>query len=181
MSSNNKMINSYLDADCLFNEAEVESAISSLATKISSSYSEENPLIVCILNGGLVIFGRLLPQLKFPLEIDYLHATRYFDNRPSHELNWISGPNQNPKGRTVILVDDILDEGITLAGIVDHYMKADAAKVIKVVLVEKQRNRKTNIQADLVGLQVPDRYVFGYGMDYRGYWRNAPGIYAEKE
>ena len=168
-------------ADCLYSGRKVDVVITEIAKGIKTRHSKDNPIVVCILNGGVVLFGQLLPQLEFPLEIDYVHATRYSDNVGGNELKWISGPHCDAKDRTVILVDDILDEGTTLAGIVEYYNEIGARKVVTVVLVEKVRERKTDIKPDFVGLKVPDRYVFGYGMDYKGYWRNAPGIYAEKE
>lgn len=169
------------DADCLYSMVTVDTAIKGIADKINRELSRSNPIVVCVLNGGVVLFGQLLPMLEFPLQIDYVHATRYQENIGTSELSWISGPHRDAQGRTIVLVDDILDEGTTLAGIIDYYNKAGATKVISVVLVEKDRNRKVDIKPDFVGLKVPDRYVFGYGMDYKGYWRNAPGIYAEKQ
>ena len=169
------------DADCLYSADIVDAAIAGIADQINDTCSQTNPIVVCILNGGVVLFGQVLPKLQFPLEIDYVHATRYQQNIGTDDLKWIAGPHFGPEGRTVILVDDILDEGTTLAGIIDYYKKAGAVKVVSVVLVEKERERKVDIKPDFVGLKVPDRYVFGYGMDYKGYWRNAPGIYAEKE
>jgi hypoxanthine phosphoribosyltransferase len=171
----------YKNADCLYSSEIVDSAVQDIADQINHEYSQDDPIIVCVLNGGLVLIGQLLPRLEFPLEVDYVHATRYRDNVGGEKLNWISGPHCDAKDRTVILVDDILDEGNTLAGIMDFYRKAGAREVVSAVLVVKDRERKIDITPDIVGLTVPDRYVFGYGMDYKGYWRNAPGIYAEKE
>jgi hypoxanthine phosphoribosyltransferase len=176
------MIDDYKkEADCLYDERQVEETIAAIARDLGKLVEKDNPLLVCVLNGGLVFFGKILTKLNFPLEVDYIHATRYRNNVGSDELNWISGPHCDAKGRTVILVDDILDEGTTMVGIVDYYSRIGATKVITAVLVEKMRERKTKIKPDFVGLKVPERYVFGYGMDYKGYWRNAPGIYAEKE
>lgn len=169
------------DADRLYSAVNVDAAIGRIAERINYEYSQSNPIVVCVLNGGVVLFGQLLPKLEFPLQVDYVHATRYRENIGSDELRWISGPHASAQDRTIILVDDILDEGTTLAGIIEYYKKAGAAKVVSVVLVEKDRERSVKIKPDFLGLKVPDRYVFGYGMDYKGYWRNAPGIYAEKE
>jgi hypoxanthine phosphoribosyltransferase len=168
-------------ADCLYSLKQVESTVQNIADQINHAHSQDNPVIVCVLNGGLVLIGQLLPKLGFPLEVDYVHATRYRDNVGTEELSWISGPHCDAKDRTIVLVDDILDEGNTLAGIMEYYRKAGARKVVSAVLVVKERERKVDITPDIAGLTVPDRYVFGYGMDYKGYWRNAPGIYAEKE
>lgn len=169
------------EADCLYSTADVEAVINAMAQTITKEFAADDPIAVCVLNGGVVLFGKLLPLLGFPLETDYIHATRYANNEPGKDLEWIAGPNYDPKGRTVLLVEDILDEGTTLEGVVQHYVKAGAERVVTVVLVVKDRERPTDIRADIEGLRVPDRYVFGYGMDYKGYLRNAPGIYAEKE
>jgi hypoxanthine phosphoribosyltransferase len=133
------------------------------------------------MTGGVVPFGKLLPLLQFPFQIDYVHATRYADKLSGGQLQWIAGPHVSPRGRTVLLVDDILDEGATLAGIESRYHGEGALKVLKAVLVIKERPRTHEVKIDFAGLNVPDRYVFGYGMDYKSYLRNAPGIYAEAE
>lgn len=166
-------------ADLVHSADAVESALDAMGVAITSKLSGTNPLLVCILTGGVVPFGKLLPRLQFPLTIDYVHATRYGDRLHGGQLHWISGPHQDPKDRTVLLVDDILDEGTTLAGIEERYRGDGARVVYKAVLVTKDRQRPNEVHIDFPGLTVPDRYVFGYGMDYKGYLRNAPGIYAE--
>ena len=166
-------------ADLVHSADAVESALDAMGVAITSKLSDTNPLLVCILTGGVVPFGKLLPRLQFPLTIDYVHATRYGDKLHGGQLHWISGPHQDPKDRIVLLVDDILDEGTTLAGIEERYRGDGARVVYKAVLVTKDRQRPNEVHIDFPGLTVPDRYVFGYGMDYKGYLRNAPGIYAE--
>lgn len=168
----------YRQADCLFDEARVEAALGAMADAITRRLENTHPVVVCLMNGGAVPFGKLLTRLHFPLQVDYIHATRYGARIRGGELEWIAGPFVESKGRTVLLVDDILDEGATLAAIEARY-RADGAKdVLKAVLVRKQRPRTVKIDVDFVGLDIPDRYVFGYGMDYKGWLRNAPGIYA---
>lgn len=163
----------------IYSVAEVEAALDEIAAAITADLHASDPLIVCVMNGGLVPLGMLLPKLAFPLQVDYVHATRYGPHLDGRELQWISGPCQPFEGRVVLLVDDILDEGKTLAAIEQRYLAEGAAKVYKAVLVVKQREREIDIAVEYSGLDVPDRYVFGYGMDYKGYLRNAPGIYAE--
>lgn len=152
-----------------------------MAREITQRLAAANPLLVCIMTGGVVLFGKLLPRLQFPFEIDYVHATRYGRQLQGGQLHWHVGPSESPAGRVVVLVDDILDEGMTLAGIEARYRAEGASAVLKAALVVKHRPRAVDISADFIGLEVPDRYVFGYGMDYKGYLRNAPGIYAEAE
>lgn len=165
-------------AECLYTRSAVEAALDDMAAAIAGEIAGSNPLLVCILNGGLVPFSRLLTQLAFPLQTDYIHATRYGAALTGGDLHWIAGPAMSPEGRVVVLIDDILDEGLTLAAIETRYRAQGAKAIYKAVLVNKLRQRSTPIVADFVGLSVPDRYVFGYGMDYKGYLRNAPGIYA---
>ncbi len=170
----------YLKADLLFDESEVQSAIQRMAFDISMDLSEENPIIVPVMNGGLVVGGQLLTRLNFPLQQDYIHATRYRNTTSGHELEWKTYPNLNFKGRTVLVVDDIYDEGHTLAAVVEYLRNGGAKKILVAVLLDKQHDRKphNNLKADYVGLEIEDRYVFGFGLDYKGYWRNAPGIFA---
>lgn len=167
-------------ADCLFNRTEVTAAISRLAETITEELSQSNPIIVGIMNGALIPMGMLVPELNFPLQIDYLHATRYRDKTTGGEMRWLASPNIQMQDRTVLLVDDIHDEGITLELIKNYCQKEGAAKVYSAVLVNKIHDRKNNTRADFIALEVPDRYVFGFGMDYKGMLRNAPGIYAVK-
>jgi len=138
-------------------------------------------LTLAVMLGGLIPAARLLDRLDFPLDVDYIHATRYRGEIRGTELQWRARPSAELRDRVVLIVDDILDEGLTLAGIVDYCRSAGAAEIYTAVLVDKQHDRKPAIQrADFTGLRVEDRYVFGYGMDYKGYLRNAPGIFAVK-
>jgi hypoxanthine phosphoribosyltransferase len=168
----------FRQADCLFDEPQVEAALDNMAAAIKQKLADTNPVVVCLMNGGVVPFGKLLTRLQFPLEVDYVHATRYGTRIHGGDLKWIAGPFVSARDRTVLLVDDILDEGATLAAIEARYQADGAVRVFKAVLTRKDRPRKLAIDVDFVGLDIPDRYVFGYGMDYKGYLRNAAGIYA---
>ncbi len=148
-------------ADCLHDEAAVERALERMA-----------------MNGGFIPAAGLLLRLDLPLRIDYLHATRYRERTSGGLLDWKRRPDTGLAGRDVLVIDDILDEGLTLAAIVEACRREGAQRVWSAVLVEKLRARPVDFTADFVGLTVPDRYVFGYGMDYKGYLRNAPGIFA---
>src|SRR3990167_3641463 len=171
-----------LEADCLYTEAEVEAAIAQVAAAINDELAERNPVVFCVMNGGLIFSGKLLPKLDFPLELSYLHATRYRNETSGGELFWKAKPEISFIDRDVLIIDDILDEGHTLGAIIDFCRHAGARNVRIAVLVDKTHDRKArpDLKADYVGMSCVDRYVFGYGMDYKGYWRNAPGIYAVK-
>jgi len=172
----------YIESDLLFSNSEVNQAIDKIADEITGEYAERDPVIFTIMNGGLVICGQLLTRLEFPLEAGYLHATRYRNTTSGHELEWKVPPMINYQGRDVLVVDDILDEGHTLHEVMNHLKEGGAKSVASVVLIDKIHDRKAvpGMKADFTGLTIPDRYIFGFGLDYKGYWRNAPGIFAVK-
>lgn len=166
-------------ADLLHDAEAVAAAFERMAAAITERLAYSRPLILGVMIGGIVPTGRLLPLLDFPLEVDYVHATRYRGDTHGQELVWLARPTNPLSGRTVLIVDDILDEGRTLHGIIADCRARGARNVCSAVLVDKRHDRKyRGIRADFVGLEVEDRYVFGVGMDYRGHFRNAPGIYA---
>lgn len=156
----------------------VEKAITRLSIEVTEALADTCPIIVCVMGGGIVFAGQLLTQLKFALEIDYVHASRYQNKTVGKTLIWQALPKLDLTNRTVLLVDDILDEGITLLAIQEKCMELGAKNVFSAVLVEKKLNHIKPIEADFVGLEVPDQYVFGYGMDAYGWWRNLSAIYA---
>lgn len=170
----------YNEAECLHDRSQVEAAIKRMADEITLTLREENPVVLCVMSGAMIPTGILLTHLDFPLEVDYVHATRYCGATAGGAMNWLARPRTLLRDRTVLVVDDILDEGITLAEILDDCRKQGARKVMCAVLVEKKHERKNGLKADFVGLEVADRYVFGFGMDYKEYLRNAPGIFAVK-
>lgn len=172
----------YAEADLLYDAAQVEAALGNMAVAITGSLAQSNPILLCIMTGGIVPTGMLLPRLQFPLQLDYAHATRYEGNTSGGVLRWERSPGLRLRDRVVLIVDDILDKGLTLAAIRDECYRLDARKVYTAVLVDKQTSRQGDIRhADFTGLSIPDRYVFGYGMDYQSYLRNSPGIFAVRE
>jgi hypoxanthine phosphoribosyltransferase len=186
MSDSNKIINharqTLLEADLLFTADEVDTAFARLACEISEKLSSTNPLILSVMIGGIVPTGRLLPHLSFPLQLDYIHATRYRSGTSGGKLHWIKKPEKKLNGRTILLIDDILDEGYTLSAIIDDCLAAGSNKIYTAVLIDKIIEREKRLpNADFTGLTVPDRYIFGCGMDYREYHRNCAGIYALNE
>ncbi len=170
------------EGDLLVSELDVVAAIVRMADEMTAVLKDSNPVLICCMNGGLVFAGQLLTKLVFPLQVDYVHATRYGHEINGVALDWKVRPQVDLHGRTVVLLDDILDEGITLAAIADYCRQQGAAKVMMAAMIEKLHLRKVTpgMRADFTGIEVGDRFLFGYGLDYRGYWRNAPGIYALK-
>lgn len=166
-------------ATCIYSREQVEAALDQMAQQMQQKLADTNPILLCVVLGGIVPLGNLLPRLDFPLEIDYVHATRYNGDISGGELTWKAEPSCDLRGRTVVIVDDILDGGVTLASICDYCKQHGAAHVQTAVLVDKLVARQPAgvKSADYTGLTVGDDYVFGYGMDYHEYLRNAPGIY----
>lgn len=163
----------------LFTQQAVERAIDTLATAIDAHFADDECVALCMLQGGIVPAGLLLPRMHTPLQLDSVHVSRYRETTRGGRIEWLARPRTPLTGRRVLLIDDILDEGHSITTVRDWCIDAGAAEVAIAVLVDKHHDRKhPDARVDFVGLEVPDRYVFGYGMDYRGYHRNAPGIFA---
>lgn len=171
----------YSTAHRLYTPDEVEAALVQMAKAIVRDLGAANPVVLCVLNGGVIPTGKLLPKLSFPLELDSIHATRYRGQTEGAQLHWLYEPQIELNGRVVLLVDDVLDHGVTLAAIRDWCLKGGAHEVKIAVLVNKRLVVPKPCRADYIGLETDDRYLFGYGMDYKGYLRNAPGIFAVQE
>ncbi len=166
-------------ADLLCSEGEVQAALDRMAKAITETLGETDPVVLVVMNGALIPAGHLLTRLSFPFQIGYLHATRYRGGIRGGELHWIARPSIGVGGRTVLVIDDIFDEGITLKAIIADLARQQVKALFSAVLVNKVHDRKApGLSVDFIGLDVPDRYVFGCGMDYKEYLRNLPGIYA---
>jgi hypoxanthine phosphoribosyltransferase len=169
------------EADLIIPEAEIHVAIERLAGEISSTLADEHPLLLAVMGGAVFFAGQLLPKLRFPLEFDYIHATRYGRETSGGTIAWLVEPGENVRGRTVLVLDDILDGGQTLAEIRARILQQGARAFYSAVLTEKMTGIQKPFSADFVGVNVPDRFVFGCGMDCHGAWRNLPAIYAVRE
>ncbi len=169
------------NATQIVDPTEVHAAVRKVADELNARFgadgSAEFPLVLGVMGGAVVFTGTLLPQLAFPLEFDYIHVSRYGDDDRGGEIVWKVIPRQNVAGRTIVVVDDILDEGETLAHVKQRLLDMGAAEVIIVVFADKDLGRAKPIQADLVGLTLPNKFVVGFGMDVYGYWRNLPGLW----
>lgn len=172
---------SLTDAELIHTPEAVEVAIVRLSREITEILQHKKPIIICVMGGGIVFAGQLLTKLSFALEVDYVHASRYQNETVGKVLVWKALPKLDLNNRTVLLIDDILDEGVTLQEIKNKCLSLGANEVLSAVLVEKKLNHSKPIKADFVGLEVPNKYVFGYGMDAYGWWRNLSAIYALPE
>jgi len=160
---------------------EVQAAVSRVAQAINAQLADRYPLVLSVMGGAVVFTGQLLPQLDFPLDFDYLHVSRYGNEKQGGELHWKVAPRENVRGRVVLVVDDILDEGETLHAIRQRVMALGASCFYSAVFADKENGKEKPIRADFTGMELPNRFVFGYGMDIHGAWRNLPAIYAVKE
>jgi hypoxanthine phosphoribosyltransferase len=168
------------NSDLIASAAEVQAATDRVALEIEKRLAETYPLVLAVMGGAVVFAGQILPKLRFPLEFDYIHASRYGAATRGASVEWRVSPPRTVEGRSVLVLDDILDGGDTMAAIRDRLKALGATSFHCAVLVEKMLERKKPIAADFVGLKVVDRFVFGCGMDARGFWRNLPEIRAMK-
>lgn len=169
------------EADCLYTGAEVAAACDRMAHAITARLRDANPLLLVTMTGGLVPAGLLLSRLDFPLQVDYIHLTRYGQVTQGGAIEWRKRPPARIAQRTVLIVDDLLDHGLTLAAADEACRQAGALEVLTAVLVVKQIEHRPGLpRVDFHALETPDRYLFGAGMDYKTYWRNCAGIYAVK-
>jgi len=170
------------NAELIYSSDQIATALDKLATQLNDRFKEQHPLILCVMRGGIVFTGHLLTRLTFHPELDYVHATRYRNQTEGDQLEWIAYARSSLQDRTVLVFDDILDEGITLEAIVKNCYAQGAKDVVTAVLLHKKHGRnKTGINSDYVALEVADRYVFGFGMDYKGELRHLNCIYATRE
>ncbi|MEW9570556.1 hypoxanthine-guanine phosphoribosyltransferase [Rhodanobacter sp. Si-c] len=166
-------------ADVLFERAEIETVIADLGRRIDAALEGERAVFLTVMNGALMFAGQLALSIRTDLEFDYVHATRYRGATSGSDLHWLREPAVDLDGRTVLLVDDILDEGHTLKAVREDCLRRGAKRVLIASLCSKQHDRLVEgIASDFNGVELPDRYVFGYGMDYHEQGRNLPAIYA---
>ncbi|MDH2916083.1 MAG: hypoxanthine-guanine phosphoribosyltransferase [Gallionella sp.] len=169
------------DAEMLFSADEVQAALGHVAQEINAALADQHPLVLSVMGGAVIFTGQLLPMLDFPLDFDYLHVSRYGNEKQGGELHWRVAPRENVKGKVVLVLDDILDEGHTMHAIKQRVMELGATKCYCAVFADKENGKTKPVRADFVGMELPNRFVFGYGMDIHGAWRNLPAIYAVKE
>jgi hypoxanthine phosphoribosyltransferase len=167
-------------SDLVCSADEVRAALSRMAGEITESLEGEFPLVLAVMGGAVVFAGQLLPRLAFPLEFGAIEVTRYANTTRGSDIAWRLAPGEQVRGRTVLVLDDILDEGVTLAAVRARLLEMGARRVLTAVFADKDIGREKPIAADFVGLRVPDRYLFGFGMDAYGAWRNLPDIHALK-
>lgn len=163
----------------LLSAGEVSAAIERMAAQISTDLSDRHPIVVAIMNGGAFTAVNLCQHFSFAYEFDYVHATRYGHSTHGGALEWRVRPQPALAGRTVLLVDDVLDKGDTLAALHEELATIGAEEIFSAVLVTKRvTDQPARSPADYSAIETEDVYLFGCGMDVAGYWRGLPALYA---
>ena len=178
MLSNEESWKIFRAAELICPADEVQAALKRLAQEITIEMGDRHPLVLSVMGGAVVFSGQLLTMLEFPLDFDYIHVSRYGNQTQGGKLEWKVLPKENVAGRVVLVLDDILDEGHTLAAIRDKVMAMGAAGFYSAVFADKEIGKEKPIAANFAGISLPNRYVFGFGMDVHGAWRNLPAVYA---
>ena len=177
-ANNAKTYQKLTQAECLYDLTAIDEALNKVASQLNAIYQDKQPIVLCVMNGALLTMGHLLPKLTFALEVDYIHASRYGDKVFGGALHWKHQPETDLKGRHVILVEDIVDQGDTLKALKEFCHEQQAQTIRCAALLSKTDVIQASESADFVGLTIPDRYVVGFGLDYQGIGRNLPGIFA---
>ena len=158
--------------------AAMQAALDRIAAQISAKLGDSNPVFVAVMHGGVFAAVELSRRVTFPHEFDYVHLTRYKGALEGGEIDWIVRPRESLRGRAVLVVDDILDHGLTLAALLAELKALGVAALYSAVLVSKPKRRVgRRVEVDFIGTTIDEAYVFGCGMDYKGYWRGLPGLF----
>jgi hypoxanthine phosphoribosyltransferase len=170
-------------AQQLATPAQIAAVLDRLAAELTAAVGTANPVLLAVMHGGLFAAAELMRRIDFAYEFDYVQISRYRDALHGGRLDWIVRPSERLSGRTVVIIDDILDRGDTLTALQAALTECAVAEQYSLVLLAKRigRDGAGRPRADFVGLSVADRYVFGCGMDYKGYWRGLPGLYVVAE
>jgi hypoxanthine phosphoribosyltransferase len=173
------LTDNFPEATVIVTEADVHKAYDRLAVALQRLIDTSDCVLLGVMLGGMIPTASLAARLKGDYRIDYCQVSRYRGGEQGGELEWLQPPRAELRNRTVLLVDDIFDEGLTLDYVTGACLELGASSVVSAVLVRKRHNRvATGLRPDHVGLEVDDHYIFGCGMDYRHHWRHLPEIWA---
>ena len=168
------------DATLLITEEELMQAFDQMAVEIEAEMKGTNPIVLPVMNGALPCAAEIIKRLHFPMQMDYVHATRYKGNTVGGDpIHWLKEPTDTLQDRTILIIDDVLDGGQTLHAIVGFCYARGAKKVYTAVMLDKPEGRVASglQKADFVGLTIPKEFLIGFGLDYDGYLRNLSGVY----
>ena len=158
-------------------ESEIQAAVRRVGEAINHDLSDSNPLFICVLNGAFMFAGDLMKIVNFPCEITFVKLSSYEGIYTSGSVKEVIGLNESVVGRNVVVVEDIVDTGITMEKIIAS-LKAKGAKSIKIAtFLQKPEALQRDITVDYVAMKIPNQFIVGYGLDYDGYGRNLKDIY----
>jgi len=157
--------------------SDIKEAIWKIADKLNEDLKDKNPLMVCILNGSFMFSADLLKLIKFPCQISFVKLSSYQGTSSCGHVKELIGINEDLSGRTVLLLEDIVDSGITVKNCICQVKNTGAKEVLVATLLFKPNALKEDIKLDYIGLEIPNDFIVGYGLDYNGYGRNLPDIY----
>ncbi len=163
----------------LIAKKDIVQSIEKLAATINKDFMGQDVVVLCVMTGGMVFCSHLLTHLSFPVRFDYVHISRYGDKDHGGQLRWIKEPNLNLDGQNILIVDDMIDEGVSLTEVVNFCLNKNPRSVKTAVLLNKEKPRKHNdiVEPDYHGFAIEDKFVYGFGIDYKHYYRNAENIY----
>ena len=162
----------------IYSEIEIKKVIKNIADQVNQTIKTDELYVLCVMNGALIFAGQLLPRLEKNIQYSYIHATRYAASLTGGPIHWLVKPPIDIEGKTVLILDDILDEGITLREIAATCLAMKAKAIFTAVLFDKEIAKEKSYLPNFIGLKVPNRFVFGYGLDCKGLGRNLPHLYA---
>ena len=161
----------------LFSRAEIETAVGRLASEITQDYHGKNPLLVGILKGSFMFMADLVRRLDFPLEVEFVRLSSYGSGRQSSgRVRVVQGLRPAVKGRHVLVVEDIVDTGITISFFIDYLQKKKPASLRLCSLTDKPSRRQVPVAIDYLGFVVPDKFLVGYGLDFNEDFRHLPDM-----
>jgi len=157
--------------------SDIKKALWRMAEKMNRELGDKNPLMICILNGSFMFSADLMKLLDFPCEVSFVKLSSYQGTGSTGKVKKLIGLNEEIKGRTVVLLEDIVDTGTTMEGLVKQ-LEADKPSEVKVAtLLFKPEACQRELKLDYIGMRIPNEFIVGYGLDYNGYGRNLPDIY----
>ncbi len=162
----------------IYSEIEIKIVIQNIADQVNQTIKTDDLYVLCVMNGALIFAGQLLPRLEKNIQYSYVHATRYASSLTGGPIHWLVKPPIDIEGKTVLILDDILDEGMTLREIAATCLAMKAKAIFTAVLFDKEIAKEKSYLPNFIGLKVPNRFVFGYGLDCKGLGRNLPHLYA---
>ncbi|GAX88645.1 hypoxanthine phosphoribosyltransferase [Effusibacillus lacus] len=161
----------------LFTEEQIQNRIGELGARIAQDYADKNPLVICVLKGAVLFMSDLVKRIEVPLEMDFMAISSYgVSTKSSGVVRILKDLETGVEGRHVLIVEDIVDTGLTLSYLRDSLLRRDAASVRIVTLFNKPSGRKIEITPDYSGFEVPDEFIVGYGLDYAEKYRNLPYV-----